>query len=166
MSLFCECVRIVFWSYIYNTHLCNTHTHTHTHTHTDRHYIETKDEPHIALHVYEGGRKQYYPSGALIHSVYRNSPHFLVRLKVPKGDKAFTLVISIYDDTGVLPFTLSSYSAEPAALYAALDCPAVEAKGGHFEKAFRYAWNAETAEGSMTHMYPPPHMTRMLLPII
>ena len=81
--------------------------------------------------------------------MYRNSPHFLVRLKVPKGDKAFTLVISIYDDTGVLPFTLSSYSAEPAALYAALDCPAVEAKGGHFEKTFRYAWNAQTAGGSM-----------------
>ena len=100
----------------------------------DRHYIETQDEPHIALHVYEGSRKIYYPSGALIHSVYRNSPHFLVRLPVPKGEQAFALVISIYDDTGVLPFTLSSYSAEPAALYAAFDCPAVEAKPGAFEK--------------------------------
>ena len=48
----------------------------------DRHYIETRDEPHIALHVYQGSRKIYYPAGALVHSVYRNSPHFLIPLKV------------------------------------------------------------------------------------
>jgi hypothetical protein len=32
-------------------------------------------------------------AGALEHSVYRNSPHFLLRLKCNKGDNAFVLVL-------------------------------------------------------------------------
>ncbi len=83
-------------------------------------------EPHFALHVYKGNRKVYTHEDAVVRSVYGNSPHTLVRLTVPPGDSSHVLIVSLYDDKGTMPFTLTSYGVDPHTLTKALDCPAVE----------------------------------------
>ena len=40
----------------------------------DRHYVNTKEEPHIALHVYRGTRRLTHNGDALVHSVYLPHP--------------------------------------------------------------------------------------------
>ncbi|KAJ1489552.1 hypothetical protein T484DRAFT_1779925, partial [Baffinella frigidus] len=115
----------------------------------DRHHVNTKEEPHVALHVYKGNRKQIHNSEALVHSVYRQNPHFLLRLPIPAGDSSFVLVVSTYDDKDTMPFSLTCYSACPTALLPALESPAIETIKGNWSKQFKYKWGTETAGGSI-----------------
>eukprot|EP00960_Hanusia_phi_P049972 759911-Hanusia_phi.AAC.10 len=115
----------------------------------DRHYLDTKDEPHIALHVYQGNRRVYYPVNPLIHSVYNNNPHFLIRLNCRQGENTFILVVSMYDEEATMNFTLTSYSADPSAITPVLDSPAIEVKKSSFSKIFRHNWTKDSAGGSI-----------------
>mmetsp|Transcript_34698 Transcript_34698/g.54187 ORF Transcript_34698/g.54187 Transcript_34698/m.54187 type:complete len:431 (+) Transcript_34698:69-1361(+) len=112
----------------------------------------TKEEPYMALHVAKGNRRVLYRSDPLIHKgVYRNTPQYLVRLECPEGEQSFALIVSLYDDKGTLPFTLTSYSEEPAGLYKAVECPVIEAvpEAKPFTKSFKYKWQKDTAGGSL-----------------
>jgi hypothetical protein len=68
-------------------------------------------------------------------------------------------VVSLYDDTGVLPFTLTSYAVEPHNLTPAMDCPYVEAPqpglpNGGQKQSWMARWEAATAGA---HFYPKPY---------
>jgi hypothetical protein len=72
-----------------------------------------------------------------------------MRLPVEKGQQAFVLVVSLFEDTGVLPFTVTCYSEEPAALYTAVDCPKLEGADSTFvSNSFKYRWDEKSAGGS------------------
>ena len=106
----------------------------------------------MALHVAKGNRRVLYRSDPLVHKgVYRNTPHYLVRLECPQGEQSFALIVSLYDEKGTLPYTLTTYSEEPAGLYRAVECPVVEAvpEAQPFTKSFKYKWQKETAGGSL-----------------
>lgn len=97
-----------------------------------RHYQETAAEPFCCFHVYKGNRRVLVHSEeqCVVRSTYTSTPNCLVRLSVPKGDSSYMLVASLYEDTGILPFTLTSYAVEPHSLLVGMDCPYVEAQPG------------------------------------
>jgi hypothetical protein len=110
---------------VYILTIWDSHSNDESHTYPNA-PADTNVEPHFALHVYKGNRKVYAHEGAVIRNVYGNSPHCLVRLPVPQGESSHVLVVSLYDDKGAMPFTLTSYGVDPHTITKALDCPAVE----------------------------------------
>jgi len=116
-----------------------------------RHYIKTSYEPSMALHIAKDNRRIFFNRSNTFfqHGVYRSSPNFLLRLTVEPGEQSFMVVVSLFEDTGDLPFTLTCYSEDPSALYKAFDCPKLEGTNQKYSsKAFKYAWNESSAGGS------------------
>mmetsp|Transcript_37047 Transcript_37047/g.87517 ORF Transcript_37047/g.87517 Transcript_37047/m.87517 type:complete len:906 (+) Transcript_37047:104-2821(+) len=116
-----------------------------------RHVTSSDNQPSISLHVGRGNRRLYQntPKTFTIRSAFRSAPHCLVKLPVEKGNQSFVLVASMREETGTLPFTISAYSADPAALYTAVDCPRLE--GGEAKcatKTFKYRWDEKSAGGN------------------
>ena len=115
----------------------------------------------MALHTFKGNRKAYQIAEEAVKAPWKvpYTERFVsVRLTCPKGDQAFVVVVAADQAQASLAYTLTSFSTEPAALYSALDCPAVESvptpgPGSSelprsFTKTFRYKWTAESAGGS------------------
>ena len=115
----------------------------------------------LALHTFKGNRKAYQIAEEAVKAPWKvpYTERFVsVRLTCPKGDQAFVVVVAADQAQASLAYTLTSFSTEPAALYSALDCPAVESVptpvAGNselpqsFTKTFRYKWTAESAGGS------------------
>eukprot|EP00055_Hartaetosiga_balthica_P012016 m.56673 g.56673 ORF g.56673 m.56673 type:complete len:820 (+) comp7811_c0_seq1:113-2572(+) len=62
----------------------------------------------ITLHVYEGGKRVYFPDDPLSQGVKINSPHYLCKLGVEPGKK-YTVVVSQYERDSTIRFTLKSF---------------------------------------------------------
>ena len=76
---------------------------------------EEKDDMFMALHVYnEGGSRIFYPSKPMKRGTYTNNPHSLLRFDVPAGtSRSYTIVVSQYEKTSNVNFTLDVFSMSP-----------------------------------------------------
>ncbi|XP_064455329.1 calpain-7-like isoform X2 [Ornithodoros turicata] len=115
---------------------------------TDRDDFANNKE-YIALLVYKtNGKKVYLPFDPppYIDGARINSPHYLCKLVVPPGgDTRYTLVISQYEKSNTIHYTLRAYAS----------CPFQLSRIGnpyqYVREEKRGAWTAETAGGCGNH---------------
>mmetsp|Transcript_17511 Transcript_17511/g.38275 ORF Transcript_17511/g.38275 Transcript_17511/m.38275 type:complete len:823 (-) Transcript_17511:4358-6826(-) len=67
----------------------------------------------LTLNVYDRkhGKRVYYPEKALVRGTYSNNPHSLITFEVPPGVHKYTLVVSLYEKTRAVNYTLSVYAS-------------------------------------------------------
>lgn len=66
----------------------------------------------ITVHVYKSdGRRVFYPDNPLLEGTKINSPFYLAKLNAPKGTNRFTLVVSQYEKTNTIHYTLKVFSS-------------------------------------------------------
>ena len=102
-----------------------------------------KNKEYIAVIVYKGGKKVYLPFDPppLIDGARINSPHYLCKITVPPGDKTpFTLVISQYEKTSTIFYSIRVYSTSKFALEKILN-------EYSFKEKVTGEWDDETAGG-------------------
>ena len=58
------------------------------------------------MHVYQGMSRVFYPENAFKQGVKINSPHFLTKIRVPPGDQHYVIVVSQYEKTSTIRFSL------------------------------------------------------------
>ena len=87
-----------------------------------RHALNRKDVFHaeyITLHIFEDNKflkRIFYPGKPMVHGTYSNNPNYLVRFDVPNGvgsNKLYTIVISQYEKTRDMTFSLCTFSTVP-----------------------------------------------------
>jgi calpain-7 len=112
-----------------------------------RHITEVEDfaknKEYIAVIVYKGGKKVYLPFDPppLIDGARINSPHYLCKIVVPPGDKSpFTLVISQYEKTATIFYSIRAYSTAKFTLEKIQN-------EYTFKEKVTGEWNDETAGG-------------------
>jgi len=90
-----------------------------------RHITDIQDfrnnKEYITLLVYKNnGKRVYYPfdPAPFIDGVRINSPHYLTKIVLPKGEsvRRFTLVVSQFEKTTAIYFTVRAYSNQPFTL--------------------------------------------------
>ncbi|XP_022665044.1 calpain-7-like isoform X1 [Varroa destructor] len=118
-----------------------------------RHIVDRDDfasnKEYIALLVYKGGDKVYLPHDPppMIDGARINSPHYLVKILVqPDSETHYTLVVSQYEKTTTIYYTIRAYSTVPFMLKK-LQNPyrfTKEDKKG--------SWGPATAGGCMNHL--------------
>ncbi|XP_020604869.1 calpain-7-like [Orbicella faveolata] len=66
----------------------------------------------ITVHVYktDGGRV-FYPDNPFLEGTKINSPFYLAKLNAPKGTNRFTLVVSQYEKTNTIHYTIKVFSS-------------------------------------------------------
>ncbi|EGD79039.1 hypothetical protein PTSG_02007 [Salpingoeca rosetta] len=64
----------------------------------------------ITLHVYRGMDRVFYPESAYKQGIKINSPHYLTKLRVPPGEQHYAIVVSQYEKTSTIRFSLKVYS--------------------------------------------------------
>ncbi|KAL5247610.1 hypothetical protein ACHWQZ_G019477 [Mnemiopsis leidyi] len=82
-----------------------------------RHITEKEDfannKEFITLHVYKtNGDRVYYPDDALINGTKINSPHYLARLNAGAGSSTYTLVVSQYEKTSTISYSIRVFCTE------------------------------------------------------
>ena len=82
-----------------------------------RHITEKEDfannKEFITLHVYKStGERVYYPDNALLSGTKINSPHYLARLNAPSGSSTYTLVVSQYEKTSTISYSIRVFSTQ------------------------------------------------------
>lgn len=66
----------------------------------------------ITVHVYKSdGGRIFYPDNPFLEGTKINSPFYLAKLNAPKGTKRFTLVVSQYEKTNTIHYTLKVFSS-------------------------------------------------------
>ncbi|XP_027051362.1 calpain-7-like isoform X1 [Pocillopora damicornis] len=66
----------------------------------------------ITVHVYKSdGGRVFYPDNPLLEGTKINSPFYLAKLNAPKGTNRFTLVVSQYEKTNTIHYTLKVFSS-------------------------------------------------------
>lgn len=66
----------------------------------------------ITVHVYKSdGARVYYPTDPFLEGTKINSPFYLAKLNAPKGTKRFTLVVSQYEKTNTIHYTVKVFSS-------------------------------------------------------
>lgn len=89
-------------------------------------------------------KRIYYPDDPISKGYYINSPHYLVRIKVPKGITRRVLVISQVEKVNDLKMSLSAFS------FGAVTMKEIP-KIAHFEDRLTSEWVGETAGGNSGH---------------
>ncbi|XP_058794172.1 calpain-7-like [Phymastichus coffea] len=79
-----------------------------------------QNQEYITLYVYQNdGKRVYYPNYPLpyIDGVKINSPHYLCKINLGQSrDKRYTLVVSQYEKTNTIYYTLRAYGTSPFTL--------------------------------------------------
>lgn len=66
----------------------------------------------ITVHVYKSdGGRIFYPSNPFLEGTKINSPFYLAKLNAPKGTTRFTLVVSQYEKTSTIHYTIKVFSS-------------------------------------------------------
>lgn len=118
-----------------------------------RHITDRDDFAHnkeyIAIVVYKNnGRKVYIPNDPepYINGVRINSPHYLCKIIVPQdGETRYTLVVSQYEKTNTIYYTLRAYATSPFTL---VKIPNVYK---HKHEIKNGEWTSATAGGCSNH---------------
>eukprot|EP00049_Salpingoeca_infusionum_P011094 m.191191 g.191191 ORF g.191191 m.191191 type:complete len:931 (-) comp14835_c1_seq5:97-2889(-) len=81
-----------------------------------RHITEISDfannEKFITLHVYSNGERVFFPTDPLHRGTKINSPHYLVKLDVPAGKQSYSVVVSQYEKSSTINFTVKAFASE------------------------------------------------------
>ncbi|KAJ8965118.1 hypothetical protein NQ314_004343 [Rhamnusium bicolor] len=116
-----------------------------------RHITDIEDfrenKEYITLFVYKNGRKVYYPFDPppYIDGVKINSPHYLCKIILgPGSTRKYTIVVSQYEKSTTIYYTLRAYATCPFALTKIKD-PYVE------ERQVTGEWKGITAGGCPNH---------------
>ncbi|KAJ7372170.1 calpain 7 [Desmophyllum pertusum] len=65
----------------------------------------------ITVHVFKSdGGRIFYPDNPLLEGTKINSPFYLAKLNAPKGTNRFTLVVSQYEKTNTIHYTIKVFS--------------------------------------------------------
>ncbi|RWS05561.1 Calpain-7-like protein [Dinothrombium tinctorium] len=103
---------------------------------------------YIALMVYKGGEKVYLPFDPppFIDGARINSPHYLCKLVIPEnGDLNYTLVLSQYEKTSTIHYTLRIYSTVSFSLNKIIE------PYKYKEKVTNGEWTEKTAGGCLNN---------------
>ncbi|KAJ8943276.1 hypothetical protein NQ318_017294 [Aromia moschata] len=128
-----------------------------------RHITDIEDfrenKEYITLFVYKNGKKVYYPFDPppYIDGVKINSPHYLCKIILsPNSGRRFTVVVSQYEKSTTIYYTLRAYATCPFTLTKIKD-PYV------YEKQVTGEWKGPTAGGCPNHpsTYPNNPKFRM-----
>ncbi|KAK2578643.1 hypothetical protein KPH14_012135 [Odynerus spinipes] len=78
-----------------------------------------ENKEYITVLVYRNnGKRVYYPDEPYIHGIRINSPHYLCKIKLENdSDTRYTLVISQYEKTHTIYYTLRAYATCPFKLW-------------------------------------------------
>jgi len=100
----------------------------------------------ISVYDRKNGGRVYYPEKSMIRGVYGNNPHCLVTFQVPPGKHKYTLVVSLFEKTRAVNYTLTAFCtqhfSDPSPLL--VDVP----KTLKFSHEVQGSWGAHTAGGS------------------
>ncbi|XP_031565843.1 calpain-7-like [Actinia tenebrosa] len=95
----------------------------------------------ITVHVYKtDGKRVYYPDNPYQEGTKINSPFYLSKLNVPAGKQRFTLIVSQYEKTNTIYYTLKVFSSSEFRLSPVVD-------PYKHEKTVKDSWTAKTAGG-------------------
>ncbi|XP_061383599.1 calpain-7-like isoform X2 [Danaus plexippus] len=115
-----------------------------------RHITKIEDfrnnQEYITLLVYKNGKRVYYPHDPppYIDGIRINSPHYLVKIIVGENSSdKYTLVVSQYEKTRTIYYTLRAYATCPFALAKLDPYP--------YTKTIRGEWSGRTAGGCENH---------------
>lgn len=115
---------------------------------TDREDFANNRE-YITLLVYKNnGKKVYLPFDPppFLDGVRINSPHYLCKMVIPQGGETrYTLVVSQYEKSNTIHYTLRAYSSCPFQL------APIANPYQHVREEKRGSWTAETAGGCGNH---------------
>lgn len=111
-----------------------------------RHITAIKDfaenEEYITLHVFPGGKRVYYLDNPVSMGTKINSPHYTVKLDLPPGKHTFTLVVSQYEKSATIRYTIEAFSTAALSL-----APIAPAYPPSMENRIVSSWTAENAGG-------------------
>lgn len=105
------------------------------------------DQDYLALHLYDGergGRRVFHPQKPYYKGVYTPYLHSLFNFTAPPGKNTYTIVVSQWERTRDIDYTLDVYSAAPVIL------GQVTPLARH-EVSIKGSWTAATAGGSPRH---------------
>ena len=113
-----------------------------------KHEIEKKEEDtqYIAVHIYNNDQKGliYYPENAVLSGTYINNIHFLSRMNVDPGTHRYQIVVSQYEKTEDLSYTVNVYSTSDISLRSIRSpYPKLVTISGE--------WDEKNAGGSLNH---------------
>ena len=113
-------------------------------------HITTRDDfgdikEYITLIVYkDGGRRVYSPAEPFIDGVRKNSPHYLAKIDDDGNDNIYTLLVSQFEKSNTLHFTLNAYASCPIEMTEIVD-----------QYSYKYTitgeWDGQTAGGCSNH---------------
>nr|CAI5847065.1 unnamed protein product [Callosobruchus analis] len=122
-----------------------------------RHITEIDDfrenKEYISLFVYKGGRKVYYPFDPppYIDGVKINSPHYLCKIILnPSISRKYTVVVSQYEKSTTIYYTLRAYATCPFTLTKIID-------PYRYEKQVTGQWEGVSAGGCPNHPMTYPY---------
>ncbi|XP_018570813.1 calpain-7-like [Anoplophora glabripennis] len=106
-----------------------------------------ENKEYITLYVYKNGKKVYYPYDPppFIDGVKINSPHYLCKIILgPGSSRRYTVVVSQYEKSTTIYYTLRAYATCPFTLTKIVD-PYTK------EKQITGEWKGTTAGGCPNH---------------
>ncbi|KAL0839091.1 hypothetical protein ABMA28_017070 [Loxostege sticticalis] len=130
-----------------------------------RHITQIDDfrdnKEYITLLVYKNnGRRVYYPSDPppFIDGIRINSPHYLCKVIVGEGSSdRYTLVVSQYEKTRTIYYTLRAYATCPFALN--------KLEPYRHRKSLRGEWSGRTAGGCENHRLTYPNNPKFIITV-
>ncbi|XP_050298407.1 calpain-7-like [Anthonomus grandis grandis] len=130
-----------------------------------RHITDIEDfrnnKEFITVFVYKGGRKVYFPydPSPFIDGVKINSPHYLCKIILgPTSAKDYTIVVSQYEKSTTIYYTLRAYATCPFRLNEIIDPYTVE-------KQITGQWKGSSAGGCPNHQSTYPRNPKIHLEI-
>ena len=98
---------------------------------------------YITLIVYKnGGRRVYSPTEPFIDGIRINSPHYLAKVNHDGNDNVYTLLVSQFEKSNTLHFTLNAYASCPIEM-----TEIVDPYRNEYTKTITGEWNRQTAGG-------------------
>ncbi|XP_046965982.1 calpain-7-like isoform X1 [Vanessa cardui] len=129
-----------------------------------RHITQIEDfqdnKEYITLLVYKNGRRVYYPYDPppYIDGIRINSPHYLCKIIV--GDSScdrYTLVVSQYEKTRTIFYTLRAYATCPFSM--------AKIEAYPYTKNIRGEWSGRTAGGCENHRQTYPNNPKYIVTV-
>ncbi|KPJ16554.1 Calpain-7 [Papilio machaon] len=115
---------------------------------------------YITLLVYKNnGRRVYYPYDPppYIDGIRINSPHYLCKVVVSEGCDTFTLVVSQYEKSRTILYTLRAYATCPVSLDKLHTYP--------YTRTIRGEWSGRTAGGCENHRATYPNNPKFIVTV-
>ncbi|XP_057659108.1 calpain-7-like [Diorhabda carinulata] len=130
-----------------------------------RHITDIDDfrdnKEYITLFVYRGGKKVYYPFDPppYIDGVKINSPHYLCKILLnSESNRKFTIVVSQYEKSTTIYYTLRAYATLPFRLNKIID-------PYKYEQRITGEWKGITAGGCPNHPLTFPNNPKYCLDV-